>query len=401
MDQGEIQITEFTYALPEEHIARYPLTDRNASRLLSFDGSNTSDRMISDLTELLAVPHRICLNDTRVVHARLLFPHRSGQIEIFCLSAADGRSLEHILHEEGSVEILALVGGARKWKEGSLQTTWTHADGSGTLTAEKGERVNGRFYIRLSWTPSEAFYKVLEQVGHVPLPPYMDRGDELSDRERYQTVFARHRGSVAAPTAGLHLTEGMLEELTRSGHRIDRLTLHVGAGTFQPVSASDARAHRIHGEEICVPRELIASLAERTEPILAVGTTSLRTLESLYWLGLKAAAGEDPISGWAQDDLSRFPAKLDSSAALSALLQWLDEHSMTELRAVTHLYILPDHRFRMVDALLTNFHQPGSTLLLLVAAFIGEQWRSLYQHALENDYRFLSYGDAMLLKRKG
>ena len=249
--------------------------------------------------------------------------------------------------------------------------------------------------------PSEAFYKVLEQAGHVPLPPYMDRGDELSDRERYQTVFARHRGSVAAPTAGLHLTEGMLEELTESGHRIDRLTLHVGAGTFQPVSTSDARAHRIHGEEICVPRDLIASLAERTEPILAVGTTSLRTLESLYWLGLKAAAGEDPSSGWAQDDLSRFPAKLDSSAALSALLEWLDEHSMEELRAVTHLYILPDHRFRMVDALLTNFHQPGSTLLLLVAAFIGEQWRSLYQHALENDYRFLSYGDAMLLKRKG
>jgi len=401
MDQGEIQIAEYTYALPEERIARYPLTDRNASRLLSFDGSNTSDRMISELVELLAVPHRICLNDTRVVHARLLFPHRSGQIEIFCLSAADGRSLEHILHEKGSVELLALVGGARKWKEGSLQTAWTHHGGSGTLTAEKGERAEGRFYIRLSWTPSGTFYKVLEQAGHVPLPPYMNRGDELSDKSRYQTVFARHKGSVAAPTAGLHLTEGMLQELTNSGHQIDRLTLHVGAGTFQPVSASDARTHRIHGEEICVSRDLIASLAERTEPILAVGTTSLRTLESLYWLGLKAAAGEDPSSGWAQDDLSRFPDKLDSSAALSALLEWLDKHSMEELRAVTHLYILPDHPFRMVDALLTNFHQPGSTLLLLVAAFIGEQWRSIYQYALENNYRFLSYGDAMLLKRNG
>lgn len=364
-----------------------------------WNGHEIQDSRISDLATMLNNQFEIYRNNTRVVHARLLFDHKGKRIEIFCLCAEDGKSLEHILHHKKSVSIRALVGGARKWKEGLLKTTIALKDSSISLHAEKGENLDGQFVIHLSWSTDHSFAEVLSAVGHVPLPPYMTRPDEIEDKDRYQTVYAEKEGSVAAPTAGLHFDEALLSRLSELGHELRELTLHVGAGTFKPVSQENARDHIMHGEEIVVNKEVIQSLAQHKKPVLAIGTTSMRTLESLYWCGVKAAEGEDPSSGLSQESAYTLPNGYSVEDSLNALLQWMETQGRTEFRAVTHLYLLPGYNFRIVDSLFTNFHQPQSTLLMLVSAFIGPKWKELYQHALDNNYRFLSYGDAMLLNK--
>ena len=391
--------SDFDYSLPEERIALHPLPERTAAKLLVPRGDEIFDQQIKDLPDWLPQSTAIFVNNTKVVHARLLFPLGERTIEIFCLGAADGRSIDHVLQHRGEAEILAMVGGAKRWKQGALTIDWRVGAETIALSAFKGEAAEGRFKIRLTWTGSYSLAEVLQEAGHVPLPPYIHREDELEDDERYQTVYAQHQGSVAAPTAGLHFDEPLLQRLSAKGHVLHPLVLHVGAGTFKPIAGDAAHEHIMHGEEIVVDLATIRQLAEWHEKVLAIGTTSMRTLESLYWLGVKAHNGDNPTLGLLQHDAYQLPQQLSLKASLAALEHFLVQSQLPQLRCSTHLYIMPGYRFRVVDLLLTNFHQPKSTLLLLVAAFYGQNWKALYQHALDSNYRFLSYGDAMLLQR--
>lgn len=399
MTSPKAHTSHFDYVLPEERIALHPLPQRTAAKLLAPNGQEILDRHIRDLPTLLTEPTAIFINNTKVVHARLLFPLGERTVEIFCLGAADGRSIDHILHQRGEAEILAMVGGAKRWKQGALTIDWQVGHETIGLSAWKGEAAEGRFKVRLQWTGSYSLAEVLQEAGHVPLPPYIHREDELEDDERYQTVYAEHQGSVAAPTAGLHFDEHLLQQLTAEGHSLHPLVLHVGAGTFKPISGDAAHEHIMHGEEIVVDLLTLQQLAELPHKVMAIGTTSMRTLESLYWLGVKAHSGENPGLGLSQHDAYQLPQELSLKESLTALVHYLVQTQLTQLRCSTHLYIMPGYRFRVVDKLLTNFHQPKSTLLLLVAAFYGDHWKALYTHALNNGYRFLSYGDAMLLQR--
>lgn len=398
MEIPKANTSDFDYDLPEERIAMHPLENRTSAKLLVSTANGIEDRFIRDVPNLLPSNTCIFVNNTKVVHARLLFPIGDKQIEIFCLSAADGRSLEHALSDQGSSEIIAMVGGARKWKSGALEMDWPIGENSIALKAWKGPQEEGQFRIRLEWNTEHSLAEILQEAGHVPLPPYIGRSDEEEDDERYQTVYAERQGSVAAPTAGLHFDEDLLKELSSKGHQVEELTLHVGAGTFKPISGENAHEHLMHGEEIVVELKTIEKLAELKTPIMAVGTTSMRTLESLYWMGVKAMEGLNPFDGLSQTDAYTFSSHYSREEAFNALKNYLLEKDQTQLRCSTHLYIMPSYSFRVVDLLLTNFHQPRSTLLLLVAAFTGATWRDLYEHALQSDYRFLSYGDAMLLQ---
>ncbi|OGX82344.1 S-adenosylmethionine:tRNA ribosyltransferase-isomerase [Hymenobacter glacialis] len=410
----DLSIHDFSYPLPPDRIAPEPLPDRAASRLLVSRNGQLTDQRFRDLPNELPAGALLIFNDTRVVRARLLARRPTGgQVELFCLEpVAPHRSLEMALQQTGSCTWRCLVGNGRRWKEGPVLLEFETADGQpATLWAERQVQEAGTALIDFRWEPAELpFAEVLRAGGHLPLPPYLGRPDTATDALRYQTVYAVAEGAVAAPTAGLHFTPELLAELAQQGFSTGHITLHVGAGTFQPVKAGRMADHPMHTEPIIVTAALLRQLlSHRPQPVLAVGTTSLRTLESLYWLGVgllkpaTVAAGEvagQPellVTQWQPYDMAAAADNISAEVALEALLKHLEANGTDTLQASTRLLIAPGYRFRLIDGLITNFHQPESTLLLLVAALLGPGWRTVYYHALTHEYRFLSYGDSSLL----
>jgi len=396
MHPRDLSIQDFTYALPNERIAQQPLAVRDGSKLLVYRSGAISDGVFRELPEQLPPNALLVLNRTKVVNARILFQRETGAgIEVLCLSPVHG-PVEQAISAQGSGEWNCFIGNAKRWKAGEVLTT----DLAGTvLHAER----SGSERITFTWEPAElTFAQVLERIGHVPLPPYMQRVDNKADKERYNTVFAKQEGSVAAPTASLHFSKDLLERLEHNGTKTTELVLHVGAGTFLPVKSERMADHHMHTEEVHIPLSALEAVHAQLGigSVIAVGTTALRTLESVYWHGVKLLAGdagnEIDIDQWEPygHGTDQLPAP---KQALEAVIHQVRTMDGSFLRGKTGLLIAPGYTFRFAHGLITNFHQPNSTLLLLVAAFVGDDWRRIYEHALTHDYRFLSYGDGSLL----
>ncbi len=404
MHPSQLQISDYTYGLPDERIARYPLSDRDLSKLLIYkDGVINSD-VYRHLPQHLPKNALLVFNNTKVIEARILFQKDTGsKIEIFCLEPAAGVELTQAMMSQGSVRWTCLVGGAGKWKQQFLEKQVQTPKGTVLLKAEKKEQQQGSFEIEFSWEHTYfTFAELLHYAGVLPLPPYLQRQTEAADYDRYQTVYARHEGSVAAPTAGLHFTPQLLVKLQDKGIKHSFVTLHVGAGTFQPVKAATMQDHPMHREWIEVQADAIEELLlQLPDPVIPVGTTSLRTIESLYWMGVKALL--NPAATIEQLEVQQWDAydlplqNASAKEAFEALLGWMQKQQLQEIICHTQILIAPGYKARVASAIITNFHQPNSTLLLLVAALIGEDWRKVYSYALANDYRFLSYGDGSLL----
>ncbi|HEY6504906.1 MAG TPA: S-adenosylmethionine:tRNA ribosyltransferase-isomerase [Chitinophagaceae bacterium] len=407
MHPKNISIKDYTYQLPEEKIARYPLAERDASKLLIWQQGNITEDLYRNIDQYLPEKSLLIFNNTKVVEARLLFQKPTGGvIEIFCLEPHENYTdITTAMLQQEKVLWKCLVGGASKWKRGQvLEKKIIVAEKNILLHATYIEKRTGHFIIELSWIPGNlSFAELLHHAGAIPLPPYIKREAETTDAERYQTIYAHHDGSVAAPTAGLHFTEPIFENLEKKNIQTDFLILHVGAGTFKPVKSETMEEHEMHAEFIDVSARTIENiLANLENSIIAVGTTSLRTIESLYWLGVKYAAGNwqaaKEITQWEIYDA--LPQNIPAAEALQSLLLWMKENNSERLITKTQIIIAPGYKPRIVKGLITNFHQPGSTLLLLVAALIGDDWKKVYEYALQNEFRFLSYGDGCLLWAK-
>lgn len=398
-----ISIAEYTYELPPERIAMHPLQQRDLSNLLVYRHGQIEKGIFRHIDQYLPASSLMVFNNTRVVQARLLFQKESGAtIEIFCLEPAGAvKDVQLAFAEKGQSTWFCMVGNAKKWKQGSLTAK---VGEQGILRAHKLEKSKDGYTILFEWEGDMSFAEILDVAGKTPLPPYIGRKAEEEDKTRYQTIYARHSGSVAAPTAGLHFTDRVMQQLALRNIKTTQLTLHVGAGTFKPVSSSTIGDHHMHQEQIIVSRQTIESLLAHADGnIVSVGTTSLRTLESLYWLGAKIIKGyaipEDGfhIQQWEPYRYSVLLPAVEQSMA--AIVNYMKEKDIETLHGETSLIIVPGYRVRMARMLVTNFHQPGSTLLLLVAAFCGNDWQKIYQFALDNDFRFLSYGDSCLMFR--
>ncbi len=407
IDNSSLDINLYDYDLPDSRIASHPLSERDSCLLLKRDADGSlSTHKFTDLPALLPERAILVYNNTRVINARLHFRKGSdgegALIEVFCLEPVSPADYSQSFSSVEPVEWKCFIGNSKRWKDGCLVRKVTLRDGlEVSLSVTRISREGNHSIVRFEWKTNDdtsvSFAEVIDVAGELPIPPYLNRDTEQSDLTDYQTVFNRISGSVAAPTAGLHFTPRVLEAVDEMGMLRRELTLHVGAGTFQPVKTRSVSEHEMHSEFISVSRELIAELSESDRPVVAVGTTSVRTLESLYHLGCMAAAGEMPD---ALDQWSAYTPEHNAMSrheALKALTDWLDKEGLDRLIATTKIIICPGYQYRMVDAMVTNFHQPKSTLLLLVSAFVGGDWRSIYDYALEGDYRFLSYGDACLL----
>jgi S-adenosylmethionine:tRNA ribosyltransferase-isomerase len=387
-------ISDFDYHLPEELIAQRPLEQRSDARLLVFEKGKILDRKFSELPELLPQNTQLVLNNTQVINARIImFRESGGRVELFLLAPLKPKSMEEAMISESECIWTALVGGGKRWKEG--ETLSLDADGL-KLSAKRLVHHGTHSEVAFSWDETQGnFGELLEQLGRVPLPPYMNREVEEADPERYQTTYAEIQGSVAAPTAGLHYTKEILEEMRSKGISLEKVTLHVGAGTFKPVSSESFKDHDMHSEHISLQRSTIEALAAHKGPRVAVGTTSLRTLESLYWLAVAKYHGrlQNKVEQWDPYELEDVFSSY--SEALNYLLEQAGDASV--LNAATALMIVPSYSVKSIDGITTNFHLPKSTLLLLVSAMIGEDWIKVYEHATAERYRFLSYGDTSLL----
>ena len=401
-----IRIEDFDYPLPDERIAKHPLPDRDRCKLLLFDGGNISSHQFCDVPALLPEHSMLVYNNTKVINARLRFRKAGGgaTIEVFCLEPVSPVDYAQIFQTTHSCTWLCLVGNSKRWKSGDLEQTITIDGNPVRLSATRGERRGNAFLVTFTWDGDKVtFASVLEAVGEIPIPPYLNRGTEPSDSSDYQTVYSHIKGSVAAPTAGLHFTDEVLAECDRRGIERRELTLHVGAGTFQPVKSNTIGGHDMHTEFISVPRQLIVDLINTERPIVAVGTTSVRTLESLYYIGLTLLNNPDAtesdlcVGQWMPYTQG---SPVDTRRALHAIVDYLDRHGIDTYLGSTQIMIAPSFEFHIISGIITNFHQPQSTLLLLVSAFVGgDRWRDIYRYALDNGYRFLSYGDGSLLLR--
>ena len=398
-----IRIEDFTYELPDERIAKYPLKYRDSSQLLSYNDGNIDKRSFSGIAELIPDDSLMIFNDTKVVPARLHFQRPTGaHIEIFCLEPVQPEEYVSMFAVTGSCRWKCIVGNIKRWKNDTLTLYNPMADkriDEMGLKADLIERVGETSIIEFSWAIDAPFSQVLEVCGTVPIPPYLNRNTEDVDLERYQTLYARYRGSVAAPTAGLHFTENVLESIRSKGVVTDTVCLHVGAGTFLPVKSSLVAEHTMHREPFVVTLELLERLIERKGKVVAVGTTSVRTLESLYYAGVSCIEKGRPEDVGQWDPYSR-EYQYSTDEALNAIAGYLRANGLKELKIGTRIIIVPGFRFRIVDILVTNFHQPQSTLLLLISAFVDGDWRRIYDYALANDFRFLSYGDSSILFRR-
>ncbi len=402
MNQFVIPIDDYDYALPTERIARYPLPERDASKLLVWRGGEISESRFSSLPELLPQGSLLVFNDTKVVRARIVFFKTTGaRIELFCLEPHEPADYERAFAQKNRCSWRCMVGNAKKWRDETLSIVFQHAGNECRLNARKGGSEGNETIVHFDWDGEPAFGQLLEILGSMPIPPYLNRKSESIDLDRYQTVYARCEGSVAAPTAGLHFTESVMGNLQKKGIDLAHVTLHVGAGTFLPVKTADAARHEMHTEHFEVTDQVINKLTTKHTKCVCVGTTSVRTLESLAVLGWRVMQHgtpqvERPVGQWEAYDI---PPGVTGVELLSALSGWLARERQSRLRAATQIMITPaGFRFRVVEGIVTNFHQPKSTLLLLIAAFVGnDAWRQIYDHALGHDFRFLSYGDSSLL----
>lgn len=396
-----IKIEDYTYDLPEERIAKFPLARREASKLLVYEAEEITEKHFTDVRTMLRLGQTLIFNNTKVIHARIFFRKSTGAlIEVFCLRPYLPVDYAQNFAACEECEWSCMVGNLKKWKDGEIECRFDHKSGECVLKAEKREQQNGEVIVHFHWNNHLSFSEALEGCGRIPIPPYLNRESEDSDEIRYQTVYSQEEGSVAAPTAGLHFTKEILAELNDRGVRVTELTLHVGAGTFRPVKAEMIGEHDMHTEHLVVPRSLVECLREKSDDVIAVGTTSVRTLESLYWMGVKRLEGFDDFFSLGQWEAYTLPAHYTLREAMNALAGWFDATRQEFLKAGTTIIIVPGYSFRVIDALFTNFHQPLSTLLLLVSAAVGEDWKKIYDYALQHDFRFLSYGDSSLLKVK-
>ena len=399
----EIRIEDFNYNLPDERIAKYPLPCRDGSKLLVYKDGEVSHHMFKDISELLPEGSIMVFNDTKVVPARLHFQRDTGaHIEIFCLEPVQPEEYVSMFAVTDRCRWRCIVGNVKRWKMDTLSLYNPAGDESirlMDLKADLVERDGETSIVEFSWSDGSPFSKVLEVSGSIPIPPYLNRDTEDVDLERYQTLYARFRGSVAAPTAGLHFTEGVLDSIRRRNIETQTVCLHVGAGTFLPVKTSLVSEHNMHREPFVVTKEFIKKLIDKKGKLIAVGTTSVRTLESLYYVGVKCIENGVP-SDVCQWDPYQKEYSYSLTESLEAIVGYLEANSLEELKVGTRIIIVPGYSFKVVDVLVTNFHQPQSTLLLLISAFVDGDWKKIYRHALENDFRFLSYGDSSVLFRR-
>ena len=400
IDPSAIFISEYDYELPSLQIADFPLAQRDGSRLLIYKEGLIQDETFTKLPEHLPSGSTLVVNNTRVIEARLFFQKDTGaHIEIFCLSPCESTSINEALAAQQEVQWYCLIGGASKWKHGLVLTKEVQVNEEITVLEARFVGKSGdQFIIAFNWNTSHSFSEVLHAAGSIPLPPYIKRKAQIEDSERYQTVFAMHQGSVAAPTAALHFTPSVFHTLEQKGVLPSYVTLHVGAGTFKPVKAETIDAHAMHAENFSVTQDTLEQLVN-AETIIAVGTTSLRTLESLHWIGIKLLKGNTDFTLQQWEAYTFLEERVTYQESLTTLYNYLKQHKQEQLYCQTSLLIVPGYPFQSAKVLVTNFHQPKSTLLLLVAAFIGEDWKMVYDHALQNEYRFLSYGDSSLLWR--
>ena len=402
-DIRSISIDQYDYPLPEDRIAKYPLAERDASKLLVVKDGQLQASQFKHIGDFLPPKALLVFNETKVIRARLRFQKATGShIEIFCLEPEEDYQIA--FSSASPVRWKCLVGNSKRWREGKLQMDLNVNGNEVVLTAERVEKNDQYSEIEFSWNPTGLpFASVLEAAGEIPLPPYLNREAEPEDRDRYQTVFARYDGSVAAPTAGLHFTKPLLQQLQQQGFELDEVTLHVGAGTFRPVATPTIGEHAMHSETIIVRKSLLENLLHHLEgDIIPVGTTSTRTLESLYWIGMMLHEEGMELRELHLEQWYPYEShpSLTTREALQHIINYLDLHRLTRLEASTALMIVPGYQMKVITGLITNFHQPKSTLLLLVSALIGDQWKKAYQYALDNGFRFLSYGDSCIFFEK-
>lgn len=397
---SEIEIGDYTYSLPEERIARYPLQERDSSKLLVYRNRQIAEDAFKNLTGYLPQGSLLVFNNTKVVQARLFFTTATGaKVEVFCLEPDDLKDMALAMAGTQTVRWKCLVGRASKWKEKLL---YLHREGL-QLSAELVGRTDENFIVEFNWQPANlSFAEVLDKAGVMPIPPYLRRESEQLDLSRYQTVYARNEGSVAAPTAGLHFTPAVFEKLAEKNISRVELSLHVGAGTFLPVKSATMAGHNMHYEMLYVPLSALKQIQQQLQrglPLFAVGTTSLRTLESLYWMGVKLSKQMPTLDALEvkQWDPYELASSLSAAESIGVLVNYVEANGLDYLNTRTQILICPPYRLKVANGIVTNFHQPNSTLLLLVAAVTGKAWKEIYDYALHHDFRFLSYGDSSLL----
>ena len=397
----KIEINDYSYNLPQERIAKYPLYERDKSKLLVFNKNGIEESVFNRLPDFIPPESQLYVNDTKVIYARLKFKKATGaNIELFCLNPYNPTDYQISFSQTKSCTWICMVGNLKKWKNEILLLSFEFNSLKHSLKAEKIGVSEGHVIVRFTWDGDLSFGEVLDSIGNIPIPPYLNRESEPIDKDRYQTVYSDIKGSVAAPTAGLHITRDVISRLKKKNIVPQTITLHVGAGTFQPVKTGNALEHVMHSEVFSVSMQTLTKLAKSNAPVIATGTTSLRTLESLYWLGVKSIENRKLCSKLEQWDYKTLPDNLSPKEVFKKFVEILKQENTNTYNAETAIMIVPGYSFKVVDALITNYHQPKSTLLLLVAAFIGEQWKDVYDYAMQNNFRFLSYGDSSFLWRK-
>ena len=397
-----ISINDFTYLLPDEKIARYPLEKRDESKLLVYENGKITDLKFNEINAVLEENTLLISNETKVIAARLLFYLPTGaKIEVFCLEPFLPSEINQSLQSNASVQWMCMIGNSKKWKP---EEALTMACNEFNLTAKKVSKEQNGWVVSFEWdNASKSFADVLAQAGHIPLPPYLNRTDEESDKVRYQTIFAKHEGSVAAPTAGLHFSNEVVENVATKNIHFTSVTLHVGAGTFLPVKSDTLEGHHMHEEIFVVTIDTLQKIKNNKGQRIAVGTTSLRTLESLYWTAIQLQENaalnlsDCHVTQWMPYQKIQ---TMTANEALDLLIHHAEKNALTQISGKTSLLIAPGYDIKMVDGIITNFHQPNSTLLLLVSAMVGDDWQKIYEHALQHNYRFLSFGDSSLLMKK-
>lgn len=405
METKHIKINDYNYALPDERIAKFPIAQRDHSKLLVYRHGDVSEDVFYNITNYLPAGALMVFNNTKVIQARLHFRKTTGAlIEVFLLEPHCPADYEQMFQTTSKCSWICMIGNLKKWKEGSLDRTFEVKGNRLTLSAKRIQDAGGSYVVEFSWDNADvSFAEILDVAGELPIPPYLNRETQESDKTTYQTVYSKIKGSVAAPTAGLHFTNDVLTKLDSHGIDREELTLHVGAGTFKPVKSEEIEGHEMHTEYICVKRQTLEKLLAHNASAIAVGTTSVRTLESLYYIGVKLEKGLDlseselHVNQWEPYDNADGALAVLPGKAISNIIAYLDHNGLNALHTSTQIIIAPGYEYKIVKMLVTNFHQPQSTLLLLVSAFLHGDWRKVYDYALSHDFRFLSYGDSSLL----
>lgn len=405
METKHIKINDYNYALPDERIAKFPIAQRDHSKLLVYRHGDVSEDVFYNITNYLPAGALMVFNNTKVIQARLHFRKTTGAlIEVFLLEPHCPADYEQMFQTTSKCSWICMIGNLKKWKEGSLDRTFEVKGNRLTLSAKRIQDAGGSYVVEFSWDNADvSFAEILDVAGELPIPPYLNRETQESDKTTYQTVYSKIKGSVAAPTAGLHFTNDVLTKLDSHGIDREELTLHVGAGTFKPVKSEEIEGHEMHTEYICVKRQTLEKLLAHNASAIAVGTTSVRTLESLYYIGVKLEKGLDlseselHVNQWEPYDNADGALAVSPVKAISNIIAYLDHNGLNALHTSTQIIIAPGYEYKIVKMLVTNFHQPQSTLLLLVSAFLHGDWRKVYDYALSHDFRFLSYGDSSLL----